>query len=424
MRSIFVVVVLGALATVGALQFADGGADVEVGSTQTTAAPFGVPPVGPGAVAAPPVTTTTIVPDAPLRGLRYEVVARLLDQPLYLTSPPGDDRLFVLEKPGKIRVIVDGVVLAEPFLDLTDQVNSDGAELGLLGLAFHPEFRWNNRFFVYYTDLNQDTPLIEYRASDVDPNRADPGSARRVLFLDQPQQFHQGGMLQFGPDGYLWMSVGDGGGIGDQYGHGQDPHTLFGTILRLDVDHGTPYAIPPDNPYVGTDAGAPEVWAYGLRNPWRVAIDPYDGLLYVADVGQFEWEEISVVPLDRPGVNFGWSIVEGFACYDAETCRRDGLTSPVMTYDHRQGCAVIGGFVYRGVAIPELNGHYFYGDWCGQWIRSFRYVNGRAVDEMQWTSDLGKIGPILSLGQDSAGELYVTTGDGGVYRLVPDRGAA
>ncbi len=423
MRSLFVVAVLSALAAAGALVFAAPTRSPDGPATATTAAP-GAPPIGPGAVAAPPPVTTTIAPDAPLRGLRYEVVARLLDQPLFVASPPGDDRLFVLEKTGKIKVIVDGVVLAEPFLDLTPLVDSGGAELGLLGLAFHPEFAWNGRFFVYYTDVNEDTPLVEYRVSDVDPNRADPGSARRLLFLDQPQQFHQGGMLQFGPDGYLWMSVGDGGGIGDQYGHGQDPHTLFGTILRLDVDHGTPYAIPPDNPFVGTDDGAPEVWAYGLRNPWRVSIDPYDGLLYVADVGQFEWEEVSVAPIDRPGANFGWSVVEGFACYEADECDRTGLTSPVVTYHHREGCAIIGGFVYRGLAIPELNGHYFYGDWCGQWIRSFKYSNGRAISERDWTRDLGRIGPILSLGQDWRGELYVTTGDGGVFKIVPDRGEA
>ncbi len=417
------VVVLAALATVGAVQFTAGGGSDAPGVASTISG-YGVPPIGPGAVAAPAVTTTTIAPEAPLRGLRYEVVARLLEQPLLVTAPPGDERLFVVEKTGKIKVIVDGVVLAEPFLDLTAQVDSDGAELGLLGLAFHPEFRWNGRFFVFYTDVNQDTPLMEYRVGDVDRNRADPGSARQLLFLDNPQQFHQGGMLQFGPDGYLWVSLGDGGGIGDQYGHGQDPHTLFGTIIRIDVDHGSPYAIPPDNPFVGTDDGAPEVWAYGLRNPWRVAIDPWDGLIYIADVGQFEWEEISVVPLDRPGANLGWSITEGFECFEAEECDRDGLTHPVVTYHHREGCAIIGGFVYRGVAIPELNGHYFYGDWCGQWIRSFRFENGRANAERQWTSDLGKVGQVLSLGQDAAGELYVTTGDGGVYKIVPDRGEA
>ncbi len=423
MKSLVLVVLLGALAMVGAWQFAGAGDGIPQGVTTTAAAGFGVPPVGPGAVAAPPVTTTTIAPEAPLEGLRYEVITRSLEQPVYVTAPPGDERLFVLEKAGTVRVIVDGDLVREPFLDITDLVGSDGAELGLLGLAFHPGFAWNGRFFVYYTDVNNDTRLVEYRVSDIDPNTADHGSGRELLALDQPQQFHQGGMLQFGLDGYLWLSSGDGGGIGDQYGNGQDPTNLFGTIVRIDVDHGSPYAIPPDNPYVGTDTGAPEVWAYGLRNPWRVSIDPYDGLLYVADVGQFEWEEVSVVPLDRPGANFGWPVLEGNVCFDAEICDDDGMERPVVVYNHQEGCAIIGGFVYRGVAIPELNGHYFYGDWCGQWIRSFRYEGGQAVEQRQWTTDLGKAGPIHSLGQDSLGELYVVTGNGALFKIVPDRGS-
>ncbi len=421
-RSLFLGVVLAALAAAGSVQFA--GAVAGGGEPSPPSTVPGGPPIGPVATTVPPPTTTTIAPDAPLRGLRLEVVGRLLDQPLLVLSPPGDDRLFVIEKPGRIKVIEDGVILETPFLDLTDIVNADGAELGLLGLAFHPRYEWNGRFFVHYTDLRSDSRLVEYRATNFDPNRADPGSGRELLFLDQPQSFHQGGMLQFGPEGYLYVSLGDGGGIGDQYGHGQRPDTLFGTIVRIDVDNGDPYAIPPDNPFVGTGEGAPEVWSYGLRNPWRVAIDAETGLMYVADVGQFEWEEISVVSLaDDAGANFGWSVVEGFVCYEKEICERDGFVAPIVVYNHRRagGCAVIGGFVYRGVAIPELNGHYFYGDWCGQFVRSFRYADGAATEVSDWTDDIGKVGPITSFGQDAAGELYVTTGNGGVYRIVPDR---
>ncbi len=421
-RSLLLGLLLAALALAGSVQFA-GAVAGDRPAPVTTAA--GGPPLGPGASPLPTVTTTTIAPDAPLQGLALEVVARLLSQPLLAISPPGDERLFVVEKTGRIKIIEDGVVLDRPFLDLSGKVNADGAELGLLGLAFHPRYAWNGRFFVYYTDLRNDTWLEEYRASDFDRNRADPGSARSLLFLDQPQSFHQGGMLQFGPEGYLYVALGDGGGIGDQYGHGQRPDTLFGTIVRIDVDHGEPYAIPPDNPYAAGGPGAPEVWAYGLRNPWRVAIDHEEALLYVADVGQFEWEEVSVVSLaDDAGANFGWPVVEGFACYEAEECDREGFVPPVVVYNHRGagGCAVIGGFVYRGLAIPELNGHYFYGDWCGQFVRSFRYEDGRATQAQDWTADFGRVGPILSFGKDAQGELYVTTGDGGVYKIVPVRG--
>ena len=355
----------------------------------------------------------------PLKSVELEVVARQLDEPLFVTSPPGDPRLFVLEKPGSIKVIVDGKVLEQPFLDLTDQIDSDGAELGFLGMTFHPAYEWNSKFYVTFTDLNGDMRLVQYRVSQLDPNRADRGSARELLFIDQPQSFHQGGMLEFGTDGYMYVSAGDGGGIGDQYRNGQNPETLMGTILRLDVDNGDPYAIPPDNPFVN-GGGAPEVWAYGLRNPWRVAIDHPTGHLYIADVGQAAWEEVNVVALDRPGLNFGWPIREANTCFEAETCEL-GFIEPVEVISHKEACAIIGGYVYRGKAIPELDGTYFYGDWCRQWVRSFRFFDGRALDRYQWIEDWGKIGPILSFGVDYEGELYIATQDGNIFKMVARR---
>ncbi len=422
MKVLFASLLVLVVAAAAAVQFS-----AQAGAGPTSA-PAGadnepVPPIGPPRRALPAERTAPAPPpaDRPLLGLAAEPVVTGLDNPLLVTAPPGDPRLFIVEKAGRVQVVEGGRLLDTPFLDLTDVVLSDGAEQGLLGLAFHPQYRWNGRFFVYYTDHQGDTRLVQYRAGVVDPNRADPGSGRELLFLDQPQSFHQAGMMIFGPDGYLWMSSGDGGGIGDQYGHAQDPHTLFGVLLRLDVDSAFPYAIPPDNPFVATGEGAPEVWAYGLRNPWRWSIDTAENRIYVADVGQFRWEEVSVVPLNAGGLNFGWSVREGTHCYEAETCAAEGMVMPVLEYDHRRGCAVIGGDVYRGTEIPELWGHYFFGDWCGQWVQSFRYVDGAVVDVRDWTDELGRLGQVLSLGTDAAGEIYVATGDGVVYKLVARR---
>ncbi|MDP8959778.1 MAG: PQQ-dependent sugar dehydrogenase, partial [Actinomycetota bacterium] len=203
------------------------------------------------------------------------------------------------------------------------------------------------------------------------------------------------------------------------FGNGQRPDTLLATVLRLDVDAAQPYAIPPDNPFVD-GGGAPEVWAYGLRNPWRFSFD--QGLLYIADVGQSSWEEVNVVRADRAGLNYGWPIMEGAHCFQEEGCGTWGLVLPVLEYPiPEDGCAVIGGFVYRGRAIPELVGHYFYGDLCGGWVRSFRFRDGQAVDQRDWTEDLGRVGSILSLGRGSGGELYLTVAEGQVFRLVPRR---
>ncbi len=387
-----------------------GGGDVDRGEA----------PVGSG------TTTVTSIPlpdpievAGPLIGLTTVEVVSGLDRPVFATAPWGDERLFVVEQPGRVRVVAGGRLLDEPFLDITGDVGSGELEQGLLGLAFHPRFPADERFFVYFTDGEGDTRLVSYRVSD-DPDVADVESGVELVTHLQPASNHNGGMLQFGTDGYLYVALGDGGGANDQFGNGQRSDTLLGTILRLDVDGAEPYAIPPDNPFVG-GGGAPQVWAYGLRNPWRFDIDPATGLMFVADVGQAEWEEVSVVETSVGGANFGWSIVEGEECFTQALCDTSGLETPAITYDHSEGCSIIGGFVYRGALIPELAGHYFYSDWCGGWVRSFRFEGGAIVEPIDWTTDLGTFGRVLSFGRDGAGELYVLGGDGALARIDPRR---
>ena len=359
-------------------------------------------------------TTTTTEPPPELLGVALELAAEI-DRPLAITAPVGDPRVFVAQRKGTIEVIdPSGEVLPEPFLDITDRVWANGIEQGLLGLAFHPDYAEDGRFFVYYTDENDDTLLVEFTVSG-DPASADVASARELLFIDQPTDRHNAGMLEFGPDGYLYVAVGDGG---DGGGNAQDPENIFGTILRLDIDNGDPYAIPADNPFVD-GGGAAEVWAYGLRNPWRFGIDAHAGLLYIGDVGQERWEEVSVIPLNEGGANLGWAYREGSKCFSSPECEETESVLPVVEYPHAEGCSVTGGSVYRGDAIPELNGVYFYSDWCQGWIRSFRYVDGEAADLQGWP-DLDP-GQVNTFGTDGFGELYVGTWGGDVWKLIPIR---
>jgi glucose/arabinose dehydrogenase len=348
-------------------------------------------------------------------------VASGLSSPLYLTAPPGDaDRLFIVEKGGTIRIVKGGSLLPTAFLDIRALV-STGSEQGLLGLAFDPDYATNGRFAVHYTDLAGNTRVSTFVPSAGDPDRADPGSEQLVLTADQPFDNHNGGQLVFGPDGYLYLGLGDGGSGGDPQGRGQDLTDLLGSILRLDVRTATPYAIPADNPFAGRTDARPEVWSYGLRNPWRFSFDRTTGDLYVGDVGQGAWEEVDVSPAAEgagKAVNFGWNTMEGRHCFGTNNCDQTGLALPVLEYDHDQGCSITGGYVYRGTAIPEVRGHYFYGDYCGGWVRSFRYQGGAAVDQAQWPS-LAPGGSILSFGEDAAGELYVMSSDGRVFRIVP-----
>lgn len=341
-------------------------------------------------------------------------VADGLELPVFATAPADDPRLFIVEQGGRIRILADGAILAEPFLDISNLV-STGSEQGLLGLAFHPRYAENGRFFVNYTDSEGDTRIVAYTVS-ADPNRADADSGSIILTVDQPYANHNGGWLGFGPDGLLHIGMGDGGGRGDRGNNAQNPDSLLGKLLRIDVDAAQPYAIPADNPFA-EGGGAPEIYMLGLRNPWRIAFD--GELIYIADVGQNAYEEINVVPRTEVGANLGWRIAEGPACYNPRTdCNMTGLVRPVHSYAHADGgCSVTGGYVYRGRAIHELNGQYFFADYCAGFVRTMAYPSGDVTD---WTEQLGNLGNITSFGTDSAGELYLMTIDGGLYRL--DRG--
>ena len=318
----------------------------------------------------------------------------------------GSGRLFVIEKAGRIRIIENDQLLETPFLDITDRVGSEGNEQGLLGLAFHPEYSENGRFFVNYTDRNGDTVLARFQVSS-DPNLMDPNSEVPLLGIDQPYRNHNGGGLAFGPDGYLYAGLGDGGSQGDPHENAENTNVLLGKILRLDVDSAEPYAVPADNPFGN------EVWAYGLRNPWRFSFDRSTGDLYIGDVGASNWEEIDFLPAGSSGgANFGWDHREG--AHDYEGGGPEGMIDPVAEYSHPEGgCSVTGGYVYRG-SMPEWNGIYLYADYCTGMIWGLLQVDGgwqtQLLFDMQVT--------ITSFGQDGSGELYLASDNGGIYRFV------
>lgn len=346
--------------------------------------------------------------------LRLQEVASGLSSPVYVASPADDARLFIVEQQGRIRVVENGQLLATPFLDISQRVSS-GGERGMLSMAFHPQYRSNGFFFVYFTGPSGEIRVERFSVSG-NANVATPASAKVILTVPHPRSNHNGGLARFGPDGMLYLGFGDGGGAGDPDANGQNANTLLGALLRIDVDTGDPYAIPPGNPYAGTGGGRGEIWATGLRNPWRFAFDAPAGNLYVADVGQGRLEEVSVVPATRAGVNYGWNILEGTACYNSASCDRQGLELPALEYDRSGGaCAITGGFVYRGAAIPEIAGHYFYSDYCAGFVKSFRYVNGGATDQRTWS--VGNVGNVTSFGEDAAGELYITAGSR-LYRIT------
>lgn len=362
------------------------------------------------------LSTTTTEPLPPLRNLRLEVVATDVRRPTLVLAPEDDSRRFIVLQGGSVVILTDdGSLLDPPFLDIGEEVNDNGIEQGLLGMAFHPDYATNGRFFVYYSVASNDTRLVEMRVGP-DPDRADHASAVVLLEIAQPTDRHNAGMMQFGPDGLLYLALGEGGAASE---NAQNPDTVLGSILRIDVDGPSPYAIPPDNPFI--DGAAPEVWAIGLRNPWRFSIDFPTETMFIGDVGHSDWEEVNAVPLAPVGYNFGWLPMEGTRCFQ-RGCDPTGKTLPVLEYSHEQGCSITGGFVYRGAAIPEIDGLYFYSDWCQGWIRSFRLVDGIATDEKDWTAELGSPGQVTSFGTDAQGELYVTTWDGTVYQLVADRG--
>ncbi len=342
--------------------------------------------------------------------------------PVYLTSPPGDARLFIVEKGGTIRIRKPEGFVAEPFLDISQQVSTDG-ERGLLGLAFPADYATSGRFVVHYTNLEGNTRVSVFHVS-TDPDRADPLSETVMLAENQPFSNHNGGQITFGSDGFLYIGLGDGGSGGDPDNRGQRLDEPLGSILRIDVSHpsaNAAYSVPADNPFTQASGARSEIWSYGLRNPWRFSFDRATGDLYIGDVGQNLWEELDWSPAAEGagrGVNYGWKVMEGRHCYEEDTCDQTGLTLPVVEYGHDIGCSVTGGYVYRGAAIPELQGHYFYADFCGGFVRSFRVEAGAAVDEFDWPT-LRPGGQISSFGEDAAGELYVIIAEGRVFKIVP-----
>jgi len=331
-----------------------------------------------------------------------------LTAPVFLTQPLDDGRIFVVEQPGRIRVIRNGVLQATPFLDITSRVLYSG-ERGLLSVAFHPQYATNHFFYVYFTTQTNGDIRIERFSATTNPEVADPASSKLILTTAHSSQpNHNGGLLTFGPDGMLYAGLGDGGGGGDPDGNGQNVNALLGSLLRLDVDHGDPYAIPSDNPFVGQANHRGEIWAKGLRNPWRYAFDPPTGNLYIADVGQGLHEEVDVVAANKAGVNYGWNIMEGASCYNAATCSQTGLQLPVIDYGHNPACSITGGYVYRGTAIDGLQGHYLYSDYCAGFLKSFRFDNGTATDQHDWGLTASQV---TSFGRDFAGELYLMSGN-------------
>ena len=346
-------------------------------------------------------------------GIELEPFVDGLEAPLFLThAGDGSGRSFVVEQGGTIRVIEAGEVAAEPFLDISDKTEG-GGEQGLLGLAFHPDFEGDGRFFVNYTDLAGDTIVASYRA---DGASADPESEQVLLKIDQPYSNHNGGHLEFGPDGYLYIATGDGGSAGDPQDNGQNRDSLLGKLLRIDVDDEEGYEVPTDNPFADGREGAPEVWAYGLRNPWRFSFDRATDTLWVGDVGQGELEEINRVPDDEAGLNFGWNQMEGSRCYEGGDCDTSDKVLPITEYEHDLGCSVTGGFVYRGEEFPDLQGGYFFADYCSGRIWA---IDAGAPGPVEPTLLLSSERALSSFGVDEDGELYVTDiGAGEVLRVV------
>jgi glucose/arabinose dehydrogenase len=369
-----------------------------------------------------------------------EQTARGFTSPVGLSNAgDGSHRLFIYEQPGKIKIVKNGTVMSKPFLDVSRKIgalNIGYSEKGLLGLAFHPGYESNGRFFIYYSapyaqgNNDHTSILAEYKVSKTNADSADPSSERIILAVAQPESNHNGGCIEFGPDGYLYIGLGDGGGAGDRHGsigNGQDLNTLLGKILRIDVNGKHPYEIPSDNPFI-SKGGKPEIWAFGLRNPWKFSFDRVTGKLFCADVGQNMYEEVNII---EKGKNYGWRIMEGFHCFDPpEGCDKIGLELPVDEYDHSTGISVIGGYMYRGMSFPSWHGYYFFGDWNGplfalkqkdksEWHRYNVLLRGNTKN------DIGR--KINGFGMDERGDIYVVTQTlfgpksptGIVYRLVP-----
>jgi glucose/arabinose dehydrogenase len=348
---------------------------------------------------------------------QWQKVADGFRNPTNIVQPPdGTNRLFITEQPGTIRILQGGKTLPVPFLDVTRKLTSVGNEQGLLGLAFHPDFAKNGVFFIAYTNPKGQPTLARYTVSAADPNVADPQSGKELLSVQHPFPNHNGGQVGFGPDGYLYWGIGDGGSAADPFNNGQNVKTLLGDILRLDVS-GDSYTIPPDNPFVSVSGALPELWAIGLRNPWRFSFDQKTGELYIADVGQNQYEEVNVQPAaSKGGENYGWSI------WEANHRFKDGepvtpVVFPVTEYSHSDGgCSVTGGYVYRGAALPALAGVYIYGDYCsGEVWTLHRDEAGKWINQTLMGTGLN----ITTFGQDTAGEIYLADrNSGAILKLV------
>lgn len=366
-----------------------------------------------------------------VEGVTTESIAgeHQFDKPVYLTQPPGEsDALYVVERAGKILVVEDGEVRKTPFLDIRERVGTGHTERGLLGLAFHPKYPENGRFFLYYTPEDAHKNVVaEWTIED-----GQPREVRRLIEPRDPEDNHNGGMITFGPDGYLWVGMGDGGGAGDRHGeigNGLNTETLFGSILRLDVDAPEREFAAEGNPFVGSD-GKDQVWAYGLRNPWRFSFDRETGELYIGDVGQNEVEEISYAPAGaEPGRNYGWRAYEGHAVYDDDLTERvDDHAAPIVTFEHqsdnapiRGGCSVTGGYVYRGDSVPGLDGAYLYGDFCSMDVAAFKYCDGHVVGHQRVPGLHARGQGLGSFGEDNAGNMYLLYHTGGqVERIVAE----
>lgn len=382
------------------------------------------------------VTANTLLANPPLN-LKMTKVASGFTSPVGMASPQdGTNRLYIIEQGGKIKIIKKGKVLPEPFLNVSsklDGLNIAYSEKGLLGLAFHPQYKSNGRFFIYYSapikssGFDHKSIIAGYRVSS-NADVADVTSETIIMEIAQPESNHNGGCMAFGKDGYLYIGLGDGGGAGDKHGstgHGQDLSTLLGSIIRIDVDGKKPYSIPPDNPFINQTNARPEIYAYGLRNPWRFSFDRATGRLFCSDVGQNKYEETNLI---EKGKNYGWRIMEGNHCYDPpQGCNTSGLAMPIDEYDHSFGISVCGGYFYRGLMFPSLQGYYLFGDWNGklfylkeennQWIRGDILVNGNSKNDIDVK--------LNSMGEDEKGEVYVITQKlfgpksptGAVYRL-------
>jgi len=374
------------------------------------------------AVETPAAAKLPTVPPSDPTALPIDVVPALqkiadgLQRPTFLThAGDGSGRLYITEQPGRVRVWQAGQLLAEPFLDITDRVGSRANEQGLLSIAFSPDFPQSRCFFVNYTDRQGATVIAGFLAND-DGLTADPSSEWQVMRIPQPYANHNGGQIAFGPDGMLYIGMGDGGSAGDPQNFAQNPRSLLGKLLRIDVSQSSaaqPYRLPPDNPSFGPDA-PPEIWATGLRNPWRFSFDRLTGDLYIADVGQNRFEEVNFQPAGQGGQNYGWRFREGFEPFAGDP-RGLALTDPVFQYDHSQGCSITGGYVYRGEALPRLVGAYLFGDYCSGLVWTLR----RGDDEAWQGEVLFETGlNISSFGEDEAGELYFIDHRGAVYQLV------